>query len=125
MYWAVVAGRVQQCFPTTSTAVDPVAVTAQQGSTHQKNVQALWLEPINDPRGAPFENVTVLDESGQGKYVVAEVRHARNVSQQHVHVTVPGPKAKAGITISFDRASCVVGDEQVLVAFFVIGHAVC
>ena len=32
------------------------------------------------------------DESGQGKQVVSEVWHVRNVSQQYLHETVSGPK---------------------------------
>ena len=37
--------------------------------------------------------------------MVAEVWHVRNISQQHLHETVSGPKDKVNITVSIDRAS--------------------
>ena len=48
-----------------------------------------------------------------------------NVSQQHVHKTVSGPKDKVYITVSFDRSSTTVGDALFEVAFSAVGHAVC
>ena len=89
-------------FPTV--AVDPVDVKAVQGSTQRKHDRTLRLELDYNPRAAPFESVTVLHESGQGKKMVADVWHVCNISQQRLHETVSGPKDKANITVSFDRA---------------------
>ena len=52
-------------FPTT--AVDPVAIQAEQGPTQRKHDRAQRLEPNRNPRGASVKSVSVLDESGQGK----------------------------------------------------------
>ena len=59
--------------------------------------------------------------------MVADVRHVRNVSQKHVHTTTSGPKDKAYITISFNRASCAVGDAQIEVTFsyIIVDHVIC
>ena len=56
--------------------------------------------------------------------MVAEIRHVRNVSQQHVNKTVSGPKDIVYVTISFGRARCAVGDAQVEVTLSVVDHAV-
>ena len=48
-----------------------------------------------------------------------------NVSQQHVHKTVSGPKDKVDITMSLDRASCAVGDSQFEFTFSIVHHVVC
>ena len=57
--------------------------------------------------------------------MVAEVRHVRNILDQHVHKTVSGSKDDADVTVSLDRASISVGDAQVKVAFSVVDHAIC
>ena len=87
-----------------SVAADPVAVTAVQGPGQRKHDRTLRLELDYNPRGAPFESVTVLHDSGKEKNMVAEVWHVCNISRQHLHETVSGPKDKVNITVSFDRA---------------------
>ena len=89
-------------FPTA--AVDPVAVKAVQGPGQRKHDRTLRLKLDDNPRVAPFESVAVLNESGQGENMAAEVWHVRNISQQHLHENVSGPKHKVHITVSLDRA---------------------
>ena len=87
-----------------SAAVDPVAVQAVQGPGQRKHVRTLRHELDYNPRGAPFECVAVFDKSRQGKQEVAMVWHVCNISHQHLHETVSGPKDKVNVTISFDLA---------------------
>ena len=47
-----------------SAAVDPVALKAVQCPGQRKHDRTLRLELDYNPRGAPFESVTVLHESG-------------------------------------------------------------
>ena len=57
--------------------------------------------------------------------MLAEVRHVRNVFEQHAHKTISGSKDDVDVTVSLDRASTSVGDEQLQVAFSVVDHAMC
>ena len=88
-------------FPTA--AVDPVAEKTVPGSGQRKHDRTRRLELYYNPRGAPFESVTVLHEIGQGKTIVAEVWHVYNISQQHLHETVSGPKDNANVSVSIVR----------------------
>ena len=59
--------------------------------------------------------------------MVAEVRHVRNVSQQHVNKTVSGSKdiLVVDITMTFNGASCAGGDGQLEITFSAVDHMVC
>ena len=87
-----------------SAAVDPVAVKAVQVPGQRNNDLTLTLELDYNPRAAPFELVAVFNKNRQGKKIVAEAWQVRNISQQHLHEAVSGPKDKFNVTIPYDRA---------------------
>ena len=57
--------------------------------------------------------------------MVAEVRHARSVSYQHLHKTVAGPNDNVYVTVSFDRSRGSSNDAYVEVAFSILEYVVC
>ena len=49
--------------------------------------------------------MTVLHESGEGKSMISEVWHVRNIRQRYSYKTVSASIDRVNIAVSFDRAS--------------------
>ena len=108
-----------------SAAVDPVTVKAVHVPGQRKHDRTLKLELVYNPRAAPFESVAVFGESRQGEKNGSGGLARAHLSQQHLNEAVAGLVDKVSCTIPFDRAGWAIGNAQFLVAFSVIGHAIC